>query len=289
MAATTDNRKWQADGGALTRDQIANALNGPIAANTVLYTGQIVGQLYTDTATHPALQNYVADGTMRAVGICTVGADNTVAGGVPSGAANSRPPRVVAAVGIFVDKNAGGASAFSNALSGLLGGIFQPAYGVDNQTVSALASDGPCIGQFVGLDFNTGQPMVLIDPVTAMGFAIRQTLCIPIPLAGLVVGGGTAAQITPGFAGRILAVEYDTSLVGAGAGATFAMTLKIGATTVTGGAATLTLANQTQGATLAGTAITALNAFTAAQAISVVNAAGTVFTSGQVNVNLRLG
>jgi hypothetical protein len=284
MAAATDNRKWAGDGAALTRDQIANSLNGPIAANTVLYSGTIVGQLFTDTATHPALLSYVGDGTMRAVGICTVGADSTAAtGGVPSSGTNLRPPRVVAAVGAFVDKNAGGANAITTA------NLFQPAYGVDNQTISALATDGPVVGQIVGIDATTGQPMALIDPVTALQMSTKQILPISIPLTGFVVGGGTAAAVTPGFAGRILGVSYSTTLVGAGAGATFAITLKIGGTTVTGGGATLTLANQTQGAELAGAAVTALNRFTAAQQITVVNAAGTVFTSGQVQVNLLVG
>lgn len=284
MAAATDNRKWAGDGASLTRDQIANALNGPIAANTVLYAGTIVGQLYTDTATHPALYSFVGDGTMRAVGICTVGADSTSAtGGVPSTIANLRPPRVIAAVGAFIDKNAGGANAFSTA------NLFQPAYGVDNQTVSALATDGPLIGQFVAIDFQTGLPMILVDPVTALQFGTRQVLSISIPLAGFVVGGGTAAAVTPTFPGRILGVRYSTTLAGAGAGATFAITLAIAGATVTGGGATLTLANQTQGAELAGAAVTALNKFTAGQQITVVNAAGTVFTAGQVQVDLLIG
>lgn len=284
MSAATDNRKWQADGASLTRDQIANALNGPIAANTQLFTGTIVGQLLTDTATHPGLLSFVGDGTMRAVGICTVGADNTT----PVGIANARPPRVIAATGIFVDKNAGGASAFSNASSGVIGGLFQPAYGFDNQTVSALATDGPCIGQFVGIDQFTSQPMVLVDPVTALQFRVRQVISISIPLTDFVVGGGIAAAITPGFAGRIVGGSISTTLVSAGAGATFALSVKIATVATTGGIATITLANQSQGAELALSAITALNAFTAAQQITIVNAAGTVFTSGQCQINLLI-
>jgi hypothetical protein len=277
MSAATDNRNWQSDGGALTRDQIANSLNGPIAANVVLYAGTIAGQLLTDTAIHPALYPFVGDGTMRAVGIVTVGADNTT----PAGIANARPPRVVAAAGCFVDKNAGGGSAITTA------NLFQPAYGADNQTVSALASDGPIVGQIVGVDFKTGQPVVLVDPVTALQFGVREVLSIAIPLAGLVVGGGIAAALTPGFAGRILGVTYSTTLVGAGA--TMALSLKIGGVAVTGGGATVTVANQTQGAELAGAAVTAANRFTAAQQLTVVNAAGTVFTSGQLQVNLLIG
>lgn len=280
MAASTDNRKWQGDGAALTRDQIANALNGPIAASTTLYAGCLVGQLYTDTATHPALVNYVADGTMRCVGFCTVAADTNTPASSP---ANSRAPRVIAAVGMLIDKNSGGGNAFSTA------NLFAPVYGVDNQTCSALATDGPLIGQFVGLDAQTGNPMVLVDPVTAAQMSTRQILPVSIPLAGLVVGGGTAASITPGFAGKIYGVTYSTTLAGAGAGATFAITLKIAGTLVTGGGATLTLANQTQGAELAGAAVTAANKFSASQQITIVNAAGTVFTAGQVQVNLLVG
>lgn len=279
MSAATDNRSWQSDGGALTRDQIANSLNGPIAANTVLYAGTIAGQLLTDTAIHPALYSFIGDGTMRAVGIVTVGADNTT----PAGIANARPPRVVAAVGCFVDSHAGGGSAITTA------NLFQPAYGVDNQTVSALASDGPIVGQIVGIDFKTGQPMVLVDPVTALQFGVREILTVTIPLSALAVGGGIAAALTPGFAGRILGATYSTTLAGAGAGATMALSLKIGGVTVTGGGTTVTVGNQTQGAELAGAAVTAANRFTAAQQLTVVNAAGTVFTSGQLQVNLLIG
>lgn len=278
MAAATDNRKWQSDGGALTRDQIANSLNGPIAANTSLFAGTIVGQLYTDVAIHPALYSFVGDGSMRAVGICTVAADNAS----PTGIANARPPRVIAAVGSFVDKNAGGGSAFSMA------NLFQAVYGVDNQTVGALPSDGPIVGQFVGIDYVTGQPMVLIDPVTVSQLRSQRVLSLSIPLAALAAGGGIAAAITPGYQGKIVGVTYSTTQAGAGAGATSALSLKIAAVTMTGGGATVTLANQTQGAELAGAAVTALNSFLAGQQITLVNAAGTVFTAGQLQVNLLI-
>jgi len=280
MSASTDNRKWQGDGAGLTRDQIANSLNGPIASGQTLYAGCLAGQLFSDTATHPKLYNYIADGTMRCVGFVTVGAD---ANTPPSSPDNSRPPRVIAAVGALVDKNAGGGNAFSMA------NLFAPAYGVDNQTCSALATDGPLIGQFVGLDFQTGLPMILVDPVTAVQMGTREIMPISIPLTGFVVGGGTAATITAQFPGRILAVTYSTVLAATGAGATFAISLKIAGVTVTGGGATLTLANQNQGAELAGAAVTANNRFAAGQAITVVNAAGTVFTAGQVQVNLLVG
>ncbi len=183
-----------------------------------------------------------------------------------------------------------------------------PCYVVDDQTVALTDNNGArkfagwilCVntagvngGPNIGDGSNDGRVYVqvgsdFVHPGVNPAFTVG-AISIAIPLAGFVVGGGTAAAITPGFAGRILRVSYSTTLVGAGAGATFAITLKIAGTLVTGGGATLTLANQTQGAELAGAAVTAANQFTAAQQITVVNAAGTVFTSGQVSVNLFLG
>jgi hypothetical protein len=117
----------------------------------------------------------------------------------------------------------------------------------------------------------------------------REVIALSIPLAAFPVGGGTVAAITPAAAGRILGVSYANTLVGAGTGATIAVSIKIAGTTMTGGGATLTLANQTQGSETQGAAVTALNTFTNAQQITIVGAAGTVFTSGQVQVNLLCG
>lgn len=277
MSPATDNRSYTGDGTQLGRDVVGVEYNGPIKGGQSLKVGCLAGQLFTDTNNPPFLYDYVGDGTMRCVGFVTLGADAT------GQADNSRPTRAVAETGTLIDKNAGGGSAIGPA------DLFQLAYGVDNQTCSKLATDGPVIGQITGIDRQTGNPVILIDPVTAVQVSVRQHLAIAIPLAGFVVGGGTAAALTPGFAGRILGVTYSTTLAGAGAGATMAITLKIGGTLVTGGGATLTLANQTQGAELAGAAVTAANKFTASQQITVVNASGTVFTAGQVQVNILVG
>jgi len=277
MTASTDNRAFTGDGSNLDRGRVASAWAGPVAASTILKTGCLAGQLYTDTANPPALVDYVADGSMRCVGFVTLGCDNS------AGVLNARFAAVISETGCLVDKNAGGGNAIGPA------DVFSPIYGADNQTCSKLPADGPLIGILTGIDRQTLQPVVLVDPLTAIWMSTRQVIPISIPLAALLVGGGIAAAYTPSFPGRILAVSYSTTLPGAGAGATFVMSVKIAGVPTTGGLATLTLANQTQGAELQGSAITALNRFQGGQQITLVNAAGTVFTAGQVQANLLVG
>ncbi len=187
--------------------------------------------------------------------------------------------------GIFPMVNSGGGDAI---LSTTQPGV--PIWVVDDQTV-ALTNGGGTRSPAGRLHSLGADGFVYVEMGKKIAKQIVEStsvISMAIPLTGLVVGGGTAAAITPQFSGRIVGVSYSTTLVGAGAGATFAVSVKIAGTTVTGGGATLTLANQTQGAELQGAAVTALNTFTAGQQITIVNAAGTVFTSGQVSVNLLI-
>lgn len=187
MTATADNRKYSGDGSGLGRGECANSYSGPIAADEVLFTGALGGQLYADTARNPAIYDYVADGTMRCIGFVTLGADNT------DGALGARPCRVEAIVGLLVDANAGGGSAISAADK------FSPIYGVDNQTCSKLSSAGPCIGVLVGIDGATGKPMVLVDPVMAVAFdSLRATDLVFDASSELTIAAG-AITITQSY------------------------------------------------------------------------------------------
>jgi hypothetical protein len=153
MAATTDNRNYAGDGTNLDRASVALAWNGPVGAGAILKVGALAGVATADTANPQALIDFVADGSQRCVGFVTIGADNT------GGAIGARATRVLSQTGTLVDKNSGGGSAVTVA------DLYTAAYGVDNQTCSKLAADGPCIGMFTGIDKQSGLPVVLVDPV----------------------------------------------------------------------------------------------------------------------------
>lgn len=158
--------------------------------------------------------------------------------------------------------------------------IGQDCYMVDDQTAALTDGAGTRsrLGRIVGFDT---LPIVQLG-VAFAGAQPTLVLSVPVTLASLVVGGGTFAQLPPlGFNGKIKSIAYVPNVAGAGAGATMAVNAQIAGVSTTGGVDTVTLANTGLGATaVLGTAITALNGFTAAQVISLINAAGTVFTGG---------
>lgn len=97
----------------------------------------------------------------------------------------------------------------------------------------------------------------------------------------IAASGDLMTDWVPGFAGRIVSLSWTTQIVGTGAGASIALNAEIGTTNVTGGVVTVTLATSTPAGTrIAGTAVTAANAFTATDAISLEVAVTTAFTAG---------
>lgn len=108
---------------------------------------------------------------------------------------------------------------------------------------------------------------------------------LPVDLASVPAGAGQAVINLPleGH-GTITKVAFVVSVPGAGAGATRALSLQIGATPVTGGVVTVTLANSTEGAVINGTPVTAANVFNDNDNLSVNVAAGTVFTAGRGSI-----
>lgn len=110
------------------------------------------------------------------------------------------------------------------------------------------------------------------------------TLMFAIDLVALTAAAADLlTDYVIGYAFKILAVDFAVTEIGAGAGATMNLNLEIGAVNVTGGVVNPTLANTaTLGALVAGTAVTANNTGTAANALSIeVAAGGTIFTAGK--------
>ncbi len=107
--------------------------------------------------------------------------------------------------------------------------------------------------------------------------------------------GTSAADVvsglTLGHKFKILNFVARTAVAGTGASASQVLNLEIGSTNVTGGALTLTLANQqtTYGQVTAATAITAGNVGSETDTISIELAAGgTAFSAGQVDLVLTI-
>lgn len=121
-----------------------------------------------------------------------------------------------------------------------------------------------------------------VGDTVAAGVGVT-TVAIPIQLAAMTTSAADLiTNYTPGYRFKVLAVDFATTTLGAGAGATQTLNLEIGTTNLTGGVVNVTLAStDTLGEMTAGTAVTAANVGSAADTISVeVAAGGTVFTAG---------
>lgn len=100
---------------------------------------------------------------------------------------------------------------------------------------------------------------------------------------GATTAGDVVTDFHPGHRFKLLALDFVTgSLVGAGSSASAPCNLAIGATDVTNGVCTVTLAStNTIGELTAGTAITGLNQGSATDVFSIEKATSVVFTAGE--------
>jgi len=105
-------------------------------------------------------------------------------------------------------------------------------------------------------------------------------IALPITLVG-VTAADVATSIVPGFAGKIIKTQFVVTTAVTTGGKAATLNLEIGTTDLTGGVIALTSANSTPlGVVIQGTAVSALNSFTAASAISVEASSVTAFSEG---------
>jgi hypothetical protein len=221
-------------------------------------TGPIIGRAEVPYLPQPVSQNSSPNAVY----------DNTFVGHAASSM------QVVVRAGTFKWDNGATTDAITQA------DLFQDCYAIDDHTVGRTPGSGRVrAGKIMQVD--SDGVWVAQGPFQQAGLG-GQYITLPVTLASLVVGGGTiAGPITLGFAGRIQSLSYVAAVSGAGAGATFACNLKISGVSTTGGVATITLANTGYAATpVLGTAVTAANFFGPTDTLTLVNAAGTVFTGG---------
>jgi hypothetical protein len=133
------------------------------------------------------------------------------------------------------------------------------------------------VALYAGVSGDRHAVQILPPPVEANGVEYWN-----FPLSLIIAASGDLMTAwVPGFAGRIVSLSWTTQIVGAGVGASITMNAEIGTTDVTGGVVTITLATTTPAGTrIAGTAVTAANAFTAADSISLETVVGTAFSAG---------
>lgn len=110
------------------------------------------------------------------------------------------------------------------------------------------------------------------------------------PLALVAIANGDVLTgWTPGYAGKILAVEAQVTQPATTGSKLSTLNLEINATNVTGGAVALTSANCTPiGARVAGSAVTAADEFDADDTIAIEAASTTAFVEGWVNVKVKV-
>lgn len=239
--------------------QVALDINGrAVPAGTAAAVGPVVGRAEVPYQPQPIGVNSSPNTVY----------DNTVSGH-SAGALN-----VAVRQGIFKWANSASTDLIAQA------NLFQDVYAVDDQTVALTPGSGRSrAGKVMQID--TDGVWVSQGSFQQGGYS-GQLITLPVTLPSLVVGGGTiAGPFTPGFFGRIQSLIYVPCVSGTGAGATFACNLQIGGVATTGGVCTITLANTGYAAApVAGTAITAANIFGPASTLTLVNAAGTIFTAG---------
>lgn len=109
-----------------------------------------------------------------------------------------------------------------------------------------------------------------------------QVIPFYVELADVAANGDIVTGWVPGFAGKILSVDFATTVAVSTGSKRADFNLEIGTTDVTGGVVSVTSAAATpKGTIIAGTAITGANTFTATSAISIEAANVTAHAEGK--------
>jgi hypothetical protein len=122
----------------------------------------------------------------------------------------------------------------------------------------------------------------------AAGLGISE-IDFPITSLAGMANGDVLTAFTPGYAFKILSVDWVQSAASTTTGKGATLTPKIGSTPLTGGVITLSnVSAYVAGLVVAGTAVTAANTGTAANTITVTASAVTTFTEGSGSIRVRI-
>jgi len=162
--------------------------------------------------------------------------------------------------------------------------VGRPVYAADDNTF-ALTGLGTYIGRVVRYE-STGVGIVAFDVMSP-----ERELIVPIALTlANLADGDVVTAYTPGFPGRIKALDFAVLVAVTTAAKLSTLNAEINTTNVTGGAVALTSANCTPiGKVVAGSAVSAANAFDINDTISIEAASTTTFVEGSGVLLVKLG
>lgn len=243
--------------------EIGDTGSYPIIASDIIYDGAAVG----DNGSGYARPLVAGDPFL---GFCYSQCDNS------AGAAGAK----------YVDVWKRGAVKLS--VSGaVITDVGRPVYATDDNTF-VLA--GPTASTFIGRIVRFVSAGVVIVEFDAAGMK-EELVDVQVRYNCAAVDGADGDLLTtwtPGYAGRIMKMYYvGVSSATAAAGGT--INLEIGTTDLTGGVLTLASSHIVNALVTTATAITAGNAFTATDTISVELASGTTLATGSGDIHIILG
>ena len=148
-------------------------------------------------------------------------------------------------------------------------------------SLTATVNVGP-IGRITRFRSSTSFDVELFTPAEYLANDSKfSVLSIPITLVAITGAGDVVTGYVPGFAGRVMTVQWETAVAVTTAAKLASLNLEIQGVNVTGGVVALTSANCTPlGARVAGSAVTAANHFTATDTLEVEAASVTAFAEG---------
>lgn len=151
-----------------------------------------------------------------------------------------------------------------------------------NADVIAVARDSGAVGEI--------HSVVLITRTSTGTINAKSILSIPVEFSQITAAMDAVTAFTPGFAGTIIKMDLLTTVPVTTAAKAATLTPYIGAVAVTGGVVGLTSVNATPlGKVVAGSAVSAANAFGATDTISIKATNVTAFTEGKGVLLITLG
>lgn len=152
----------------------------------------------------------------------------------------------------------------------------------------AIPTEQPSSANQTALTDSTGGSVANATLASTAGVSL---LSVPIQLASMTTSAADlVTEILPGYKFKVLGVDFVTTTISTGSGASQTINLEIGTTNVTGGVVNPTLSStNTLGKVTSGTAVTAANTGSSTDVLSVeVAASGTVFTAGSGMLLIRI-
>src|SRR5258706_1125701 len=248
----------------------------PVAASPLIYKGSLVCLNSSGLAVAGSLAT-----TLTCVGVALTHADNS--------SGTSSAINVECEQGVFAWDQHGTTLSIAN-----VGALM---YVYDDHTVTSTSTSASIAGTLYMVDAN-GEAWVysgLAAPVDASSISSINTtigtikasvppICTYVKLT-TASSLGVLARFTPGFAGSIVTMTADVAQASTSTSKAAVVIAKIAGVATSGGAISLSSTNTaTQGAKVNGTTITASNAFTASQEITLEVSSATVFTDGEARI-----